>query len=85
MHAGIVMLILFWAIGTAPAARAYLDLEKSYKCIDGKSFMIAVLYGLFWPVAVIATIAWFWRSMKTVNDSNKAIAELRKKQAEKVK
>ena len=57
MHAGIVALILFWMVGIAPAARAYMEKEASYKRISDASFIFAALYAVFWPVSLIATLA----------------------------
>lgn len=66
MHAGIVALILFWMVGVAPAARAYMEMEAYYKRTNGASVIFAVLYAVFWPASLIATLAFVvWHMKKT--------------------
>lgn len=64
MHAGIVMLILLWAVGVTPSAKACLEMQKYVKSVDGWDVTLAALYGLFWPFSLIATLVCLLRSKK---------------------
>lgn len=58
MHAGIVMLILFYLLGVAPSVSAIFHIIGLYGGVRGSDVVLSVLGGLVWPVLVIVAIVW---------------------------
>ena len=56
MHAGIVVLILFYTLGVAPSAAATFVILCQHRSVRGSDVVLSVLGGLGWPGLFIASI-----------------------------